>query len=166
MKVRNAMICLSCDEVFNGGECPCCLSKSSYPLRRWVKPLEQIGGKHYSNNALSLESKAKPVDGGDPVHGSCRYPVPANERGHAASAGEPIRLIQNNRKESSELKPGQIYNSSGEPMELKSGLPKRSHWIDAGYAYISRIITGRAFLPGTEHNRWVQTFEILSADKP
>jgi hypothetical protein len=165
MKVRNAIICLSCDEVFTGGECPCCLSKSSYPLRRWVKPLEQIGGKHDSNNALLVESKAKPLDSGDRVHGSCRYPVPINERIDAASAGEPIRLIQDYSKGASKLKPGQIYNSSGEPMELKSGLPERRHWADAGYAYLSRIITGRAFLPGTEHYRRVQAFEILPADK-
>jgi hypothetical protein len=166
MKVRNAMICLFCDEVFTGEECPCCLSKSSFPLRRWIKPLEQIGGKHDSNNALSLESKAKPVDRGDPVHGSCRYPVPAHERGHAASAGESLRLIQNNRKESSEPAPGEIYNSGGKPMELESGFHKGRHWIDAGYACLGRLITGRAFLPGEEHHRRVQTFETLPADKP
>jgi hypothetical protein len=142
------------------------MSKSSYPLRRWVKPLEQIGGKHDSHNALSLEPKAKPVDRDDPVRGSCRYPVPARERIHVASAGESRRPAQNHRNESPKLKPGQIYNLCGEPMGLKSGLPKRRHWIDAGYACLSRFIAGAAFLPGEEHHRRVQDFEILPADKP
>lgn len=165
MKLRTAMLCLDCDEIFTGEKCPCCLSKSSFPLRRWIKPLEQTGGKHDSHNALSVESEKKPVDSGGRVHGFCRHPIPANERVDATPPSESVGLAQDHRNEPPKLKAGQIYNSSGEPMELKSGLPERRHWADAGYAYISRIIAGRAFLPGTEHYRRMQDFEILPADK-
>jgi len=42
MKVNNAVICLDCDEIFVGEECPYCLSHTYYPLRKWLEPLHSI----------------------------------------------------------------------------------------------------------------------------
>lgn len=43
MKLRNASICLDCDEVYvlaeNGSRCPACASRASAPVSGWVPSL-------------------------------------------------------------------------------------------------------------------------------
>ena len=60
MKTNNALICLDCDEIHTEGRCPVCLSKSGYPLRKWIEPMIHVlGGKHdsTSHNGLQKESQ-------------------------------------------------------------------------------------------------------------
>lgn len=42
MKIREAMVCLDCDELYSQelDECPKCLNKFSVELRHYFKPLE------------------------------------------------------------------------------------------------------------------------------
>ena len=43
MKVREALLCINCDEIFRPHPaetaCPACLSQHVVALRKWVKPL-------------------------------------------------------------------------------------------------------------------------------
>lgn len=42
IKVSNAKVCLDCDEVHIDDECPCCLGRQSYPLKKWLAPMKRF----------------------------------------------------------------------------------------------------------------------------
>jgi len=52
MKLKNAMLCLDCDSIYDGGrnpedgkaarECPHCGSRARWPLAMWIKPLQVL----------------------------------------------------------------------------------------------------------------------------
>ncbi len=39
IKISNARVCLSCDEIHTDDECPYCLDRQSYPLKKWIIPM-------------------------------------------------------------------------------------------------------------------------------
>jgi len=39
MKLREANICLNCDEIFKGVVCPNCAACSWHPLSTWILPI-------------------------------------------------------------------------------------------------------------------------------
>ena len=42
-KVGTQMVCIDCDEVFEGGRvCPACASRQVYPLGRWFRRMPEI----------------------------------------------------------------------------------------------------------------------------
>jgi hypothetical protein len=42
MQLRNALLCMDCDEIYVGEICPKCAGRFSMPLRRWIAPKEII----------------------------------------------------------------------------------------------------------------------------
>jgi hypothetical protein len=42
MKLRDCLLCIDCEEVFSGpSACPACGSDATFPLSRWLQPVEQ-----------------------------------------------------------------------------------------------------------------------------
>ena len=46
MKLNNAQVCLDCEEVYVGDQCPKCCSLNYFYLRKYFEPLQRFGG-HY-----------------------------------------------------------------------------------------------------------------------
>jgi hypothetical protein len=47
MNIRDANICINCDEISTEEACPICTSVKVYPLRRWLSPLSAtLAGQH------------------------------------------------------------------------------------------------------------------------
>ena len=39
--LRRARLCLDCEVIFEGPQCPACTSQSFVPVTRWIRPTEQ-----------------------------------------------------------------------------------------------------------------------------
>ena len=52
--LQNARLCLDCDTVFEGSQCPGCSSQSFFPLSRWVRPA-------VASDAVKVSNKAKKI---------------------------------------------------------------------------------------------------------
>jgi hypothetical protein len=147
MKVNQALLCLSCDELFIGNECPICLSIYYFPLRKWLPPLhsfkeiqEAKNAKKTSDNKTQKESEKSIyiVNNIDNAPLSDPYKrvfgiedVPKNKQ---------ERPTQNNSDESFKPKIGESYNFNGERMESESGLFSRSGGPHAGASIFRKVL--------------------------
>jgi hypothetical protein len=168
MKVRNARICLNDDEVFTGETCPVCMSKTSYPLRKWLEPLEKIGGRNEkSRNALQMELGQESMYSQHPGAGTFGHPgellggvlnlLPAS---HAE------RFAKDYCPESPAAETGAGYNYGGIQMGLKGSFLKGCCGPHAGDAAERENEQGGPVLPREEHYRGDKDLKVFSEKQP
>jgi hypothetical protein len=162
MKVNNALICLDCDTIYvEDGECPTCLSRSSYPLRKWLEPLKPFGGKRneINNNKIQMESEKESIGSID-VRDVDHISIEINGGGgQGTPSSQQSRFAPNYNPEPPESKISKSNNISGERVESKSYFIKWRNWLDAGYATIwegiCRVFQDGVILPRKEyHSRY------------
>ena len=57
IKVSSAKVCLDCDELHVEDECPCCLDRQSYPLKKWLIPMRVVEETISKMKELNFKSK-------------------------------------------------------------------------------------------------------------
>jgi hypothetical protein len=84
-KIGRVVVCLDCDEVFDGErECPYCLGRSHYPLRKWIPPLD-------TPFSLSKEKNKNILNGRLSRHAVTKREIPI-EKKESIAAGT-MRLL-------------------------------------------------------------------------
>ena len=147
MKVNNAMVCMNCDEMFVGEECPCCLGHTYFPLRKWFKPLHSFNEikeakDEAKKNRLLLQKgreESLHIAGG---FDNSAY-VPAEQDGEqleSVQPGEQATTGVYHKAESRQSEAGPSSDNCGEQMERKGCVKSWRSWFDAGYAFISEAV--------------------------
>jgi hypothetical protein len=148
MKVSQAKICLSCDEVYTGQCCPICLERKFACLRDYFQPMissqevkEAIKNGTYPDS-LQMVTKKKCADHlytrDIDLINECNS-GPFNQIPPASQPGRPASYYIN---EPSAAKVSAGNHSGGIRMEAKGGIKQRSSWIDAGIAGLWAVLRG------------------------
>lgn len=63
MKVWEAYICLDCDEIYKGNQCPSCASRSRAPVRIWIGAItdNSIISREVTENAIQKQGSVQEV---------------------------------------------------------------------------------------------------------
>lgn len=177
MKVNNSNLCLDCDSVFVGEECPCCLGHTYFPLRKWIVPL------HSFNEIKEARDASK----------KSNLPLQKKPQGVLCSVTEPVTIhgfsADGNDKYIHNLQPGESYATNGDS-GAESPEPKAcfsyhkgrirmesegsfKSWSDRTHASATNIlgVVGRLLkrgfeMPSKEYNSGNNYPKVLSEDKP
>jgi hypothetical protein len=167
MKVRNARICLNDDEVFTGETCPVCMSKTSYPLRKWLEPLEKIGGRNEkSRNALQVEPQEKLGDYlfmGDNIYMHPKHHIEFVEAAWTANASGSK---QNHNAKPSQPDTYKSHHPRGITLGLEGGVFQGGDRPHAGDAVERKNEQGGSVLPREEHYRGDKDLKVFSEKQP
>ena len=148
LNLRGANFCLDCEGIHDQEECPVCLSKYYYPLRKWIPLLfsfeeikeERKNGNKTSN--ISLQEKSEKslciddhlnnidYDNTDKTIHECKV-IPTNRQ---------RRLIQNNCVEPLEPWPRKSNHNSGKQLEPESYIIQGCNWINASFTRIRQTL--------------------------
>lgn len=176
MKLIQARLCPQCNEVFSSKEfgktCPSCTNRFTEVLSGLIWRKENRHAK------LSLPEEGPdqrvypPMRIVDSVITDPEELRKFDKRFHSRHYGPIGRCYPG---EPSFPGISESHNKSGEQLESKSSITKRSYWIDAGNAIIGFFNrrakelgwnTFNPIMPCKQHNRRVQNPQALSADKP
>lgn len=174
MKIANANICLNDDTLFTGEECPQCLGRSYYPLRKWLVPLQsfdEIKEARFAKRNLQIQegsanSLLNTVD--IPTH-TVIDPSIIEEYLHRFPTSDKISFDRDYKSKPSEFEIDKSDYPSGKPMESKSSIEEGSKRVDAGNAFFSkifRIFKGRFKMPRKKHSGGYCNSKVLSEDQP
>jgi hypothetical protein len=167
MKVRNARICLNDDEVFTGETCPVCMSKTSYPLRKWLQPLEKIGGRNEkSNHALQVEPVCQCLDSSGLVRTVLYAAKFAGDSMYVVPASHAERFAKDYCPESPTAETGAGHNYGGIKMGLKGSFLKGCCGPHASDAAERKDEQGGPVLPREEHYRGDKDLKVFSEKQP
>lgn len=61
MNLRNANICLSCDEITSNEICEICASSNIFPVRKWIMPLKDDTVKFVKQQSIK-KARVKKYD--------------------------------------------------------------------------------------------------------
>jgi hypothetical protein len=177
MKVNQAKICLTCDEIYDHNEqfCPSCTEKESiylpayFPILtplRIIKEVKKDGT--FSHYTLQMVSKEKSVDSVDTINLSHSCAKPVEKLLYDAQSSLPSRFAPDYNPEPPESKTGKSDHSGGESMERESSFIKGCHRLDANISKIWDAFCGifrdGVILSRKEYHSWNQNPEILPAD--
>jgi hypothetical protein len=59
LDLRRARLCLDCESIFEGPQCPACTSETFVPLTRWIRPTERAAVERRPEPALPAPTPAK-----------------------------------------------------------------------------------------------------------
>jgi hypothetical protein len=177
MKVGSAQVCLDCDELFVGKECPVCLGRTSIPLRRWFLPLMSFEDRKEVHDAAKKVGGAVKKTSQDllvSAFGATHRVLDPTPRGgkifslpkvHKAGSNQST-----NQNKPSQSKIGEGYHPCREQGESESYIKQRCNWFNAGYACIRKVICrkikGAVERHRTQHSGRVQDPEALSEYQP
>lgn len=69
MKLLRAMLCVQCDEIYDGQECPSCGCKVQFPMARAVRPMEARDSQAMDDVVSLMTAVVLPAEGGDTTEG-------------------------------------------------------------------------------------------------
>lgn len=55
MNLKDAFLCLSCEEVFSGAKCPVCASEHRFPIARWLNP--DMSSPAYIDSVIEFQNE-------------------------------------------------------------------------------------------------------------
>ena len=58
--LRKARLCLDCEMIFEGPQCPACTSQSFVPVTRWIRPMERRETKRPAPQPKVIPAQSKP----------------------------------------------------------------------------------------------------------
>ena len=176
--VNNANCCLQDDVLFVGEECPKCLGRSYYPLKKWLKPLHSFASireeRHEEHKKRNLQAQI--IREGNILSADRLDPI-----GLLSTEEFKHRIAELQSRESaaaygdSERQPSQPWprkgdNTSGEQVATKCSISKRSHWFDASHALYCKVadwfLKRRLILSGKKYIGGYCNPEVLSEDEP
>ena len=57
--LRKARLCLDCEMIFEGPQCPACTSQSFVPVTRWIRPTERREAKRAAPKIIPAQPKPR-----------------------------------------------------------------------------------------------------------
>ena len=172
MKVQQVRVCLSCDEVYDGLQCPKCLEEKFVYLRTYFPHLSSITLKEVrdENTHPALQMVGKEESCGDVGNH-----IVIDERSKlfrrildTINTNHKCRFTPHNLSEPSESTSCKGDHSGGVKVEPKGRIVKGCHRINAGIAFIweaiCRLFQDGTFLSRKEYHCGYENTCILSTD--
>ena len=146
IKVYQAKVCMSCDNIFHNSEqlCPLCFEKESFPLRVAFPPLSSQKIKEVNAHGYTLQmvGKAKFGFGPESNFDADKFAKYSDPKFGFPQTNQPSRFAPDYCPEPPTTRVSETSDNSGVKLESKSSFLKRSNWIYAGYAQFLQIFKG------------------------